>query len=235
MKNIIFFFPYRGVAGVSVQFLEIANSIKNIYKQYNVFMVDYKDGYMAQNKGELDLIPTIEGKKTIIPVDSLLVMQAMPPFSMFSKNLVIPHKTKLFFWGLHQGNLSVLGSRDICYNNWQIFKKCFFHVIFIFKKKKLRTLLKLAIRSRSIVFMDDEVRAINCNNLNISPCGKLLPVPINLNDIHRRRDHTLDPNSLNIAWLGRIDDMKTNILIHSLERSAKVASILKLKINANIV
>ena len=47
-KNLYFFFPYRGVGGVPVLFLRLANYLSNM-NVYNIFLIDYEDGYMAKN------------------------------------------------------------------------------------------------------------------------------------------------------------------------------------------
>ena len=47
-KNLYFFFPYRGVGGVPVLFLRLANYLEKL-DLYNIFLIDYQDGYMANN------------------------------------------------------------------------------------------------------------------------------------------------------------------------------------------
>ena len=54
--KIAFCFPYKGVGGVSLLFARVAAVIAKNDK-YEVFVIDYKDGYMAMNRtGEVNLL-----------------------------------------------------------------------------------------------------------------------------------------------------------------------------------
>ena len=46
IQNIVFYFPYKAAGGVSELFLNVSEILVN---KYNVFIIDFGDGYMAKN------------------------------------------------------------------------------------------------------------------------------------------------------------------------------------------
>ena len=103
-KSITFFFPYYELSGVPVLFLNLAEFISSHFN-YDVYIIDYKDGYMASNrkkKSEVKLIEFEDGNLIRI-LDTTLVMQAILPYAM-RPELTISKNTKVFFWNLYQDN-----------------------------------------------------------------------------------------------------------------------------------
>ena len=98
--KIVFCFPYRGVGGVPVLFLNLATYFAK-ESRFDVYIVDFKDGYMAKNYDHeyLTLI-TYGEKNTLIPNDSVMIFQSMTPWSVFP-NITIPAETKIIFWNLY--------------------------------------------------------------------------------------------------------------------------------------
>jgi hypothetical protein len=235
LKNIVFFFPCKEVSGVAIQFLEIAHYLKKHTHQYNIFLVDYIDGYMSKNSINIEKIIVEKKKVTRIPKDSYFVTQAIPPFYL-SDRLIIPEETIMFFWALHPQNLSIFGKKDMSYDFIQRLRKTILSFIFFEKINKLSKFLTISKKFNGIVFMDAEVRCVNSKNLNIPPTGSLLPVPVSLNAIpYRKGDYKPNTNDLHFAWLGRISDMKTEILLHTLDRVKNLSSSLKKNITFHLI
>jgi hypothetical protein len=235
LKNIVFFFPCKEVSGVAIQFLEIAHYLKTHTSQYNIFLVDYIDGYMSINSDNLEKIILEKEKVTVIPEDSYFITQAIPPFYL-SDRLIIPEETIMFFWALHPLNLSIFGKKDISYNFIQRVGKTILSFLFFEKINKLSKFLTISKKLNGIVFMDSEVRQINSKTLNIPATGNLLPVPVSLNAIpYRNGNYKPNPNDLHFAWLGRISDMKTEILIHTLNRVKNLSNSSKKNITFHLI
>ena len=147
MDNICFVFPYRGIGGVSVVFVQMAEFIAKYYS-YTVFLVDYKDGAMAKkyNPKLCKLIEYSDTFKVNIPSKTFLIFQAMTPWSVFP-NLEIKDDSKVFFWTLHFCNFLPLipGIRKYMQSNKFIFKflsKTIIYVWFDKSRKFLKYLLK---------------------------------------------------------------------------------------------
>ncbi|MFT4805611.1 MAG: hypothetical protein ACI9YE_002833, partial [Psychroserpens sp.] len=54
MKNLIFCFPYRGVGGVSLLFLRMAEYLVSRV-DFNIFCIDYEDGFISKNLSNHDI------------------------------------------------------------------------------------------------------------------------------------------------------------------------------------
>ena len=105
-KELIFIFPYRGIGGVSTLFM---NTAEIISQQYNikVSIVDYEDGYISKNiqqNKNLNLLSYSDEYKLHLPSHSVVIFQAMTPWSIFP-NLIYGENSKFFFWNLHPMNL----------------------------------------------------------------------------------------------------------------------------------
>ena len=100
-KSITFFFPYYDVSGVPVLFLNLAEFIASHYN-YHVYIIDYKDGYMARNREKKSKVKLIEFENGnfISVLDTILVMQAILPYAI-RPELLISKNTKVFFWNLY--------------------------------------------------------------------------------------------------------------------------------------
>ena len=95
-KSITFFFPYYELSGVPVLFLNLAEFISSHFN-YDVYIIDYKDGYMARNREKKSKVKLIEFENgNFISIsDTILVMQAILPYAI-RPELLISKKTQVF-------------------------------------------------------------------------------------------------------------------------------------------
>ncbi|UPQ88121.1 hypothetical protein [Vibrio sinaloensis] len=224
--NIVFCFPYRGVGGVSLLFSRIANYLS---KKRCVFVVDYKDGFMAKNiEASVKLIEYDEQTPAVIPENTIVVFQAMTPWSIFS-SLTIPDSSRIFFWHCHPYNLVpsypvvdgyLKAHRQI---NLLVYK-----TIFRSYWNKANKFLEILSENNSIAFMDKP----NKDNTQFFFKGLTFDSPylripsFSVNSRHKK----FEPGLLRLGWIGRITDFKVSILKHTLLVANKVAS----KINSPI-
>ena len=105
MKQLYFCFPFRGVGGVSVLFVRVAEYLAaaGLAKCY---LIDYRDGYMAMHRDPslTELIEYSESAKVHIPGSAYIIFQSMTPWNMYP-NLEVHASTKVLFWNCHPLNL----------------------------------------------------------------------------------------------------------------------------------
>ena len=104
--KLFFCFPEKKIGGVSILFLRVSNALSKKFSR-DTYLIDYKDGYMAQNLDEEDkLIPynpfveiDLEGEKSN---ENILIFQSMTPWSIF--NNIISENARVIFWTCHPNN-----------------------------------------------------------------------------------------------------------------------------------
>ena len=100
MLKIYFCFPYRGVGGVSLLFLRIAEFL--VQKELaECHIVDYVNGFMAKNQTNPGVILEVYDDKSdsvLIPPDAIAVFQSMTPWSIYPGLLI--DKSAIIFFGI---------------------------------------------------------------------------------------------------------------------------------------
>ena len=234
--NLYFFFPYCGVGGVSVLFLRLATYLSNI-NLYNVFLIDYKDGYMAKNYDESSSVKFVVYSRTTnikFEDNDVVIFQSMPLWGM-PPNLFFSDSTKLIYWNLHPYNMFGYASSISKY-----FKNKFVQKLLIFGFRYLiypndRKAIKVFDKKKSIFFMDEEnyTKTRELLDLNISIPSYL---PLIIDDIENIKENYI-PNDqkLNCIWMGRIADFKVHILLYTLKKLNVMATEYKKEIVFTIV
>jgi hypothetical protein len=210
MRNIIFYFPYRGIGGVSILFKRLSIRLSSFCK---VFLVDFSDGFMGKNFLK-DIIFIDFQTASNYPKNTTLVLQSLPPWNIkdikkFDSN------TRIFFWNLHPLNLYPFIFSIHSNNRYKVLIAKFLLPISFLRKRKICQVVEYLAKHNSIVFMDEE----NYNSTvklfpGIKIPKKILPIfslPRNL--ISREPKGTL-----RCCWIGRIVDFKVHILKHLIER-----------------
>jgi glycosyltransferase involved in cell wall biosynthesis len=209
--NFVFYFPYSGIGGVSVLFLKIAKALKKL--DLNVFLVDYQDGFMFLNKGEIPCIIYSHDNDVIIPDNSIIILQSLTPWR-FPKNFK-GNNLKCFFWNLHPFNMIPhfpFFNKMIKGN--KILGRLLLTRLFYFFTKDTISLIKHLIKHSAIIFMDRSNTLIYSSHLNINIVNPILfPVLINSKKFEPTFDKKIISNfNINVCWLGRIVDFKYFIL-----------------------
>ena len=210
VKNVILYFPFRKSGGVSILFINLSQVLK---ANFNVYLVDFFDGFMARNlPGGVNLIDveTVEQ----YPEDSIVIFQS---FSLW--NVMDIEKfngsTKILFWNLHPDNLHPYIFSTISSSFTKNLIANLLLPLSVFRRRKLTQLVTYLLSTNGIVFMDGE----NCEStqrylgLQNHPC-QYLPVFT----FPTIKANTKKVRLINFAWIGRICDFKIHILIHLLER-----------------
>jgi len=226
-QNIIFYFPYKEIGGVSVLFLRMANELK---QKYTVYIVDYSDGYMGSRIPEGVKFIDFE-KVEAYPENSILVVQSANPWT-FSDIKKFHPDTRVFFWNLHPNNFfpyiySNLSSMKIKrIFSWLLRPLSYLRI------KKIKKTINYLSKNKSLVFMDSE----NYNKTSaffpsIKIQKKILPIMSESSEVVNIHGD-LDP--LRCCWIGRITDFKVYILEHLLQRLNNITGMI-CKINFTIV
>ncbi len=219
MVNIIFYFPYRQIGGVSQLFLRLSAELS---KDYKVHLVDFRDGAMAK------LIPNgvnfIDFDEVIsYPENSVLVLQSLPIWNI--KDLdKFPRDTKLFLWNLHPLNLYPYIFSIYSKNKLKAILARILNPMSLFRRIKLSNLLTYLTNNNALVFMDEENRRRTQSFFpDVSLSHKILPITTGRSQKSAKLNNS---EVIRCCWIGRIVDFKLYILIHTIERlnlaSAKI-------------
>ena len=214
---LVLYFPYPSVGGVSTLFLRIA---KLFSESQRVILMDYIDGYMAKN---LPLgVEFLEyDKKEHIPSNSIIIFQGVYPWRIKDFNL-FPSTCRVLFWHLHPENF-------LPYQRLLSDKKSNFitRIFSILKKRAGKKLVNSLLLNKSLFFMDLPNRRKTCNyfGLNKVEDEYLRIFSADLDSKNKKVLKALNKDFLNFGWMGRIEDFKTPILLHTLNRLSRVKGI----------
>jgi hypothetical protein len=219
--NLYFIFPYRGVGGVSIQFLRFAEFL-TANNSANCFLIDYLDGYMARNvqsKG-VRVLYYDDDNKVNIPSGSVAIFQSITPWSIFP-NLKIDKDVKLLFWNHHPFNLVPLlpGIRRKMQNNL-LLSKLILNTILFAHYSKIKRFINVIISSRGLVFMDETNVKTTENFLDIKISEPIyVPVAVDyVSDLSNIKVVRRDLRKvLRVVWVGRVVDFKFYILSRTLQ------------------
>ncbi|MBF0097957.1 MAG: glycosyltransferase [Magnetococcales bacterium] len=224
MPPLIFYFPYQSVGGVSVLFVLLAGIL---CKDHEVVLVDLPGGYMKKNLPPGVGFVSVMDLSTL-PENALFVTQTCPPWRIANNELLSP-ELRMFFWNLHplnmQPNIITFRSRTALGRAIAPFSP----VISIFRRMKIKKVLSTFLEHNAIAFMDRENVDTTCRILGREFVPKMLP-------ICTRKPTKYALHSMNevilCAWLGRIEDFKTHVLLHLIKRLDDIAG---LKIQLTII
>ena len=223
--KIYFVFPYHGVGGVSLLFLRLAQEIA-LKSAYDCILVDYADGYMSQ-RADLSLVnvlPYSDDSLCKIPGDSVLVFQAMTPWSIFPK-LSIEGEARVLFWGCHPMNLAVSfpGIRSAALNPNSVLTRI---TDFLLRgyREQVNEFSRYLVSNDGLVFMDEPnvmAAKLNAGIIIENPCYLPIPAPGG----HERRYFPVNLKKMvHFCWVGRIVDFKSHILIRLIDDLRSLAS-----------
>jgi hypothetical protein len=238
IPKLFFCFPYRGVGGVPLLFLRIAEEL-SARSMAETYLVDYADGFMSKHRIE-GLSHFIEYRESIevrIPNDAVAVFQSMTPWSIFPALKLSP-QTRVLFWNCHPFNLvpTFPGLRRQMQNSVTFGYIVLATVLRSYRKKMLR-LVRLMLSSRALVFMDQGNVTTTERYLGFAiPDPVYLPIPaqtpVRLKTTPVRNFRL---EGLRIAWIGRVVDFKYHILKKMLEELNRLQPELDLCIEVTIV
>lgn len=210
MFNIIFYFPYKGIGGVSLLFLRLSKYLAN---DYNVFLVDFRDGCMGRETPNGVNFIDIESV-TRYPDNSVLVLQSLAPWNI--RDIAkFPPDTRVIFWNLHPQNLypnilSTYSSSRINRIVANLLKS-----LSLLRRHKLAKVVEYLTTRQALVFMDNENYIRTQQYYPKSTLVKDI-VPI-LSPVSRICKSELR-SILRCCWVGRIVDFKIHILSHLIRR-----------------
>jgi len=206
-KNIVFYFPYRVVGGVSVLFLRLATLLRH---EFNIYLMDYDDGYMATNLPE-DCFFIKHDQPHLIPENSTIIFQSTPLWRIpFIDEF--PRNCRVFFWNLHPRNFQSNYVRMDTKRRW-LLPLNFFSFL---RRRKLRSMVEFLMIRKSLTFMDGENYEKTKQDLSLNKhSAQYLPILTNSPVICG--NFTLDINKIECLWVGRLDNFKIEILLFLLK------------------
>lgn len=229
---IIFFFPYYKVSGVPVLFIRYAKALSDMGR--NIFIVDFEGGYMHQKLKDNKNINFIIYKKRSnisFPKNSTIIFQSILPETL-PKNLLFDSSHKIIFWTLYQANFiqTIIPNDRIKHFQYSapLFFRFFSKTLFRSHTNRLVDMINKMHSKGSLFFMSRDTFDFTSRFLDLNFSDpQLMPVCINSFDNDFRVKRQAKKSSINILWIGRLDDFKIHILnyfIKSLNESIYLKS-----------
>lgn len=239
MLKLYLVFPYRGVGGVSMLFLRLAEYLAQ-HGLAECHLVDYADGFMARNvkdtRVHLECYED-QGKPLDIPADAVALFQSMTPWSIFP-GVRLAAQTRVFFWNCYPFNLIPLlpGLRRPMQQHALLARMILATALRGFRGK-MRRLVRLMAERRSLVFMDRPNVETTQRYLGVrleKPVYVPIPVPAG-GSLLASPNRDWSAQGLRVVWLGRVVDFKFYILHHSLRALNDLQAQLGLPIKMTLV
>lgn len=222
--KLFFCFPYRGVGGVSLLFLRVAEELAR-RGAADCHLVDYPDGFMARHRDSaLTTLVTYEDDgETAIPGDALAVFQSMTPWSIFP-GLRLAAGTRLLFWNCHPFNLvpTLPGLRSAMQARpW--LARLVLGTLLRGYRARMRGFTQRLLAKRSLLFMDQANVDTTQAFLDLAiDTPRFVPIPAaSVTPRTAMPWHGEAP--LRVAWIGRIVDFKFHVLAHAMRKLDDVA------------
>jgi len=200
LKNIYFFLPCKCVGGSQYLFIRYAKAMAKYSKEYNVFYVDYTDGFartqITENSG-ITFVDYSDDVKVSIPSESVVIntLNHVRHFDScidYDKN-----KTLLLFW--------CVSCFDVYINR---------HLLTKSTRKEIGRLLSTMSKNGQICYLNDSDHYLV--SLQYIPDNFVVnTLPILIEDKWNRpmNDSVAIGNPVRFCWLGRIDSDKLNDIL----------------------
>jgi glycosyltransferase involved in cell wall biosynthesis len=227
--KLTFFFPYYGVSGVPVLFSRLAPHLAR-HHGADVEVVDYPDGYMAQSLGrssDVRVVPFARGTPLPIDGDRLLIMQSILPATI-APELAPDTRTRVLFWTLHPMNfvqtiVPTPRGRDFQARHAWVSRAASRTVLRRFAAE-LSTFVSGLLERNSLVFVDGSTLEATRENLGLEiPSPTFVPTPCPVDSHNPSRNADMH-SPMTAAWVGRLDDFKTPMLVHTLRALSAYAA-----------
>lgn len=215
----VFYFPYRGVGGVPVLFLRIAEWLAQ-NTDHPLYLIDYEDGFMAKIKKNPKIqLLVFEADLTLtIPTNAILIFQSDLPWGL-PRNLILDNTVTAFFWNCYPFNLvPVLPGSGRDWMSKSLFRtKFLLNTLLLPSKIKCRLFLENLLQKNAVAFMDEPNIQFTEKALGIKIVNPAL-LPILLPETSEKaKTSNLTDRPLVAAWVGRLADFKIYSLIYTLK------------------
>ena len=239
--KLCFYFPYHEVSGVPVLFFRMANELAILNKLIHIYVIDYTDGAIARNliiNSNITLLPFTDGIPISPPVDAILVMQSILPYSIRPELKILPD-TKLVFWNLHPDCLvpSLIPLpylRSLQNKNFKLYS-LLARTLYPALIRNLREFTEQAIAKKALWFMDQSNldKTLKYLFTHISDVD-FVPVPA-LGSKLIKANAFPGKEVLNFTWVGRLCDFKSQILMYTIKKLSSLACEKKIKLHYSII
>lgn len=219
VPKLVFCFPYRGVGGVSLLFLRVAEELAR-RGLAECLLVDYADGFMASHRREglTTLLEYRDDRDVPLPPDGVAIFQSMTPWSIYPSLRMAP-EMRLLFWNCYLFNLipALPGLRGPM-QAYPVLADALLATILRRYRSQMRTFTRLLLERHSLAFMDRGNVATTERYLGLRvPDPSYLPIAaVSQGERPQREPRDVTRRGLRIAWLGRIVDFKFHVLDRAL-------------------
>jgi len=217
LPAIYFCFPYKGVGGVSLLFLRLAEHLAG-KGLADCYIVDYADGFMAKNRSEprLKIIYYDPDFKSVyIPESAIAVFQSMTPWSIYP-GLKFHPSARIFYWNCYPFNLVPLlpGFRKRMQGS-EVFARQVLNTVLRAYLFKVRRMINLMVLKKALIFMDRPNLEVTERFLGVKiKIPKFIPIPLASSKICllSKSKKVFAKDGMRVAWVGRLVEFKFHTL-----------------------
>jgi hypothetical protein len=233
-------FPHRGVGGVSILFLRLAEYIAS-HSLSKVCIVDYSDGFMMNNLKEkkVGYLEYHDDRLVHIPHNAVMVFQSITPWSIYP-SLRPSGGAKVVFWNCHPFNLIpvVPPIRRQMQAHPRLSHALLATLLYGYCER-VKSLVRILNSGNGLFFMDVTNLLTTEKFIGIKiPNPIFMPIPTSYVYGLIKIEHcnkSLNNNILRVSWLGRLTDFKYFVLKRALIEINNCQRRLNLNINVDIV
>lgn len=196
IKNVVFYFPCLVTGGGQYLFIRYADAMSKYYPDYNIYYIDYKDGFARKQIGDNNLINFLDfDDSEIVQIpDYSVVIDPLNHLRHFNKYIRYnPQNTTFLFWCIAFTDLKI--DERIVFNN---------------EMKKLGQYYSYLVNQNNIAFLGHLINFQYSKQFHI-PFLQKAPIPL----VVPTDKYSLEPPSLcsigaevRFCWLGRLDNDK---------------------------
>ncbi len=228
INKIAFFYPSKVLGGAELLFARLAQFLQDELNK-KVFYVDYKDGFIRNNKcfSSLNYIDYISYEKTVLP-DVDILITPISNIARINQYLSFENEeTRLLFWSIHPLNLlHILPKGTKLQNCPAKLQKIILNLFYHHKFQRIKSLLLALNKHGACCFMDYENVTYQNNLFDINIENNYLPIACIEPEIKSNQE-LINHSEINICIVGRLVREKVFPLINVLDNLAVYETKLK--------
>jgi hypothetical protein len=213
--EVLFYYPTHPVGGVVMLFSRVARWLAE-QSGVRAGVIDYADGLLARQAGErVDHVTFTPGERAPIPAGATIVTPLSHLYSIH-KHLAVPRDTRIVCWVLHPFEVKAFFPRAVFLRHRRAeWTRSYVRLCFGPERRAVARALRYLHEHVGLYFMDMSVWKAT----SIIIGGRDFETPVMLPICSPERAppalprKALEPDVLDVAWLGRTEDQKINSIV----------------------
>lgn len=221
-KRLVFFIPGHKVGGTNTLFEALIKKLIDLEKNIDIAVVDYKDGYVARSLANITREISILdwSYKVYIEDHDIFICDFLSAKNLLYNNIEISPKAKLFLWVTHPHDIfKWIPTFNLTLKRSSWLKKINIRVLHNSYSKRLTRFISEANKKQSLKFMDNFCLEEYENLFKVKLAAPSIFPVFTLESckdqgVQKNIEEIISDNILNVFWLGRVADFKTQTILN---------------------